>query len=114
MAHHLPIDGEQVAHTAEENRSYNGRLRIGIPEKDSEPTTRIVPDVTQPDCAYAMAMVGQRFEDITRKEGVRVAKLEWGVRRVCQSCASKCYGLGHSPIACPQCGTHFDPEAPLK
>ncbi len=114
MAHHLPIDGEQVAHTAEENRSYNGRLRIGIPEKDSEPTTRIVPDVTQPDRAYAMAMVGQRYEDITRKEGVRVAKSEWDVKRVCQSCASKCYGLGHSPIACPQCGTRFDLEAPLK
>ena len=112
MANHLPIDSEQVAHAAEENRSYGGRLRLGIPNKDSEPTSRIVPDVTQPNRAYAMD--DQQYEDITRKEGARVAKPEWGVKRVCQSCASKCYGLGHSPIVCPQCGTRFDPEVPLK
>jgi uncharacterized protein (TIGR02300 family) len=45
---------------------------------------------------------------------VRVAKPEWGVRRVCQSCATKFYDLGRSPIACPQCGARFDPEALLK
>ncbi len=47
-------------------------------------------------------------------EGVRVAKPEWGVKRLCQSCATKFYDLGRSPIACPQCGARFDPEALLK
>ncbi len=43
-----------------------------------------------------------------------MAKPEWGVKRVCQSCATKFYDLGRSPIACPQCGARFDPEALLK
>jgi uncharacterized protein (TIGR02300 family) len=45
---------------------------------------------------------------------LRVAKPEWGVKRLCQSCATKFYDLGRSPIACPQCGARFDPEALLK
>ena len=96
------------------NGRYGGRLRVGVPMKDSVPTSGIVPDLTQADRAYSIAMDGRRYEDSTRKEGVRVAKPEWGVKRVCQSCAAKCYGLSSSPIACPQCGTRFDPEAPLK
>ncbi len=43
-----------------------------------------------------------------------VAKPEWGIKRVCQSCATKFYDLGRSPIACPQCDARFDPEALLK
>ena len=43
-----------------------------------------------------------------------MAKPEWGIKRVCQSCATKFYDLGRSPIACPQCGARFDPEALLK
>ncbi len=43
-----------------------------------------------------------------------MAKPEWGVKRLCQSCATKFYDLGRSPIACPQCDTRFDPEALLK
>jgi uncharacterized protein (TIGR02300 family) len=43
-----------------------------------------------------------------------VAKPEWGVKRVCQSCATKFYDLGRHPIACPKCGTRFNPEALLK
>ena len=43
-----------------------------------------------------------------------MAKLEWGVKRLCQSCATKFYDLGRSPIACPKCGARFDPEALLK
>ncbi len=46
--------------------------------------------------------------------GLRVAKPEWGVKRLCQSCETKFYDLGCSPIACPQCGARFDPEALLK
>ncbi len=43
-----------------------------------------------------------------------MAKPEWGVKRLCQSCATKFYDLRRSPIACPQCGARFDPEALLK
>ncbi len=43
-----------------------------------------------------------------------MAKPEWGVKRLCQSCATKSYDLSRSPIACPQCGARFDPEALLK
>ena len=43
-----------------------------------------------------------------------MAKPEWGVKRLCQSCATKFYDLGRSPSACPQCGARFDPEALLK
>jgi hypothetical protein len=96
------------------NRRYGGILRIGVPKKDSVPISGIVPGLTQADRAYAIAMDGRRYEDTTRKEGVRVAKPEWGNKPVCQSCAAKCYGLSSSPIACPQCGTRLDPEAPVK
>ena len=43
-----------------------------------------------------------------------MAKPEWGVKRVCQSCATKFYDLGRSPITCPKCAAPFDPEALLK
>ncbi len=43
-----------------------------------------------------------------------MAKPEWGVKRVCKSCAAKFYDLGRSPIACPKCGAAFDPEPLLK
>ncbi len=43
-----------------------------------------------------------------------MAKLEWGVKRVCQSCAAKFYDLNRSPITCPKCAAPFDPDALLK
>lgn len=43
-----------------------------------------------------------------------MAKPEWGVKRVCQSCAVKFYDLKRSPITCPKCAAPFDPEALLK
>jgi uncharacterized protein (TIGR02300 family) len=43
-----------------------------------------------------------------------VAKTEWGLKRICQSCGARFYDLGKSPIACPKCGAEFDPEAILK
>jgi uncharacterized protein (TIGR02300 family) len=43
-----------------------------------------------------------------------VAKSEWGVKRVCQSCAAKFYDLNRSPITCPKCAAPFDPDALLK
>jgi uncharacterized protein (TIGR02300 family) len=46
--------------------------------------------------------------------GVDLAKPEWGIKRVCQSCAALFYDFDKSPIVCPKCGTTFDPEAVLK
>ena len=43
-----------------------------------------------------------------------VAKPEWGVKRTCQSCSAVFYDMRRSPIACPKCGTEYDPEAVLK
>jgi uncharacterized protein (TIGR02300 family) len=43
-----------------------------------------------------------------------LAKLEWGTKRICQSCAAKFYDFGRAPIVCPKCSTVFDPEVLLK
>ncbi len=43
-----------------------------------------------------------------------MAKPEWGVKRVSQSCAARFYDLNRSPITCPKCAAPFDPEALLK
>ena len=43
-----------------------------------------------------------------------MAKPDWGVKRICQSCATKYYDLGRDPIECPSCGTKFDPDALLR
>ncbi len=43
-----------------------------------------------------------------------MAKPEWGVKRTCQSCSAVFYDMRRSPIACPKCGTEYDPEAVLK
>jgi uncharacterized protein (TIGR02300 family) len=43
-----------------------------------------------------------------------VAKPNWGLKRMCQSCGARFYDLGKDPILCPKCGTEFDPEAVLK
>jgi len=43
-----------------------------------------------------------------------LAKPEWGTKRLCQSCATKFYDFGRSPIVCPKCGSQFDPESVLK
>ena len=33
------------------------------------------------------------------------------MKRTCQSCGARFYDLNHSTIACPKCGTVYDPEA---
>lgn len=43
-----------------------------------------------------------------------MAKPEWGIKRICQSCSAPFYDLKRSPIICPKCGATFDPEAILK
>ncbi len=53
-------------------------------------------------------------------EIANVSKPEWGLKRICQSCACKYYDMrpvsdgSSKPILCPSCGTAFDPEALLK
>lgn len=37
-----------------------------------------------------------------------MVKLEWGVKRTCQSCGSRFYDLQRSPITCPKCGSVFE------
>ncbi len=43
-----------------------------------------------------------------------MAKPNWGVKRMCQSCGARFYDLAKDPILCPKCGAEFDPEAILK
>jgi uncharacterized protein (TIGR02300 family) len=45
-----------------------------------------------------------------------VAKPDWGSKRICPSCGARYYDLMKplGEIACPKCGTQFDPEAFLK
>lgn len=40
-----------------------------------------------------------------------MASPAWGMKRSCQSCGTRFYDLNHSTIACPKCGTVYDPEA---
>ena len=40
-----------------------------------------------------------------------MAKPEWGVKRVCQSCGARFYDLMRQPIVCPACGAVFDLDA---
>ena len=43
-----------------------------------------------------------------------MAKPEWGIKRICQSCGTRFYDLRRSPIQCPKCGTVFDPDVLVK
>jgi uncharacterized protein (TIGR02300 family) len=40
-----------------------------------------------------------------------LASPAWGMKRTCQSCGTRFYDLNHSTIACPKCGTVYDPES---
>ena len=48
------------------------------------------------------------------REGIALAKPEWGTKRICHSCGTRFYDLLRAPIVCPSCGTEFDPEALLR
>jgi uncharacterized protein (TIGR02300 family) len=45
-----------------------------------------------------------------------VVKATWGTKRICPSCSARYYDLMKplGEIACPKCGTQYDPEAFLK
>ncbi|MFO1107087.1 MAG: FYDLN acid domain-containing protein [Amaricoccus sp.] len=38
-------------------------------------------------------------------------KDEWGVKRVCPTCATRFYDLQHDPMTCPNCGAVFTVES---
>ena len=40
-------------------------------------------------------------------------KDEWGVKRVCPSCATRFYDLQNDPMTCPSCGASFTLESLL-
>jgi uncharacterized protein (TIGR02300 family) len=44
----------------------------------------------------------------------KLAKPEWGTKRICPSCGARYYDLMRDPVVCPKCSTPFDPEAFLK
>ena len=43
-----------------------------------------------------------------------MAKIEWGIKRICQACGALFYDLNKDPITCPKCDVGFDPEVVLK
>ncbi|MFY9287970.1 MAG: TIGR02300 family protein [Alphaproteobacteria bacterium] len=45
-----------------------------------------------------------------RKGDSKVAKAEWGFKRVCPSCSARYYDMKKNPPICPSCGTAFDAE----
>jgi uncharacterized protein (TIGR02300 family) len=44
----------------------------------------------------------------------KMAKPEWGIKRICPSCGTKYYDFKNSPIICPSCGAEFDPDLYLR
>ena len=43
-----------------------------------------------------------------------MAKPEWGVKRVCNSCSARFYDMMRSPVVCPKCGATVDTELGFK
>lgn len=43
-----------------------------------------------------------------------MAKLEWGLKRLCPNCGTRYYDMRHDPVVCPKCGAEFDAEAVVK
>ena len=45
-----------------------------------------------------------------------MSKPDWGTKRICPSCGTRYYDFNKAlgEVACPKCGTQFDPEAFLK
>lgn len=43
-----------------------------------------------------------------------MTKLEWGTKRVCQSCEARFFDLRKSPIICPKCNEEYELPKALK
>lgn len=46
--------------------------------------------------------------------GQKVAKAEWGMKRICPHCGTRYYDMKKKQPVCPSCGTVFDPESLVK
>jgi uncharacterized protein (TIGR02300 family) len=64
-----------------------------------------------PDNRYSPAAISFRNRS---SGGFDLAKIEWGIKRICQACGALFYDLNKDPITCPKCDVGFDPEAVLK
>lgn len=40
-----------------------------------------------------------------------MVKLEWGTKRLCQSCNARFYDICRTPIICPKCGETFEVQS---
>jgi hypothetical protein len=49
--------------------------------------------------------------DSPNARGRGMPKDEWGVKRVCPSCATRFYDLQRDPMTCPACGSVFTVES---
>ena len=43
-----------------------------------------------------------------------MTKPKWGSKRQCHKCGARFYDLNRAEVACPKCGTPYDPRALLK
>ena len=43
-----------------------------------------------------------------------MSKAEWGLKRICPSCAMRYYDMKKNPPVCPSCKTPFDPETLMR
>ena len=64
-----------------------------------------------PDNRYLPAAISFRNRSFG---GFDLAKIEWGIKRICQACGALFYDLNKDPITCPKCDVGFDPEVVLK
>jgi uncharacterized protein (TIGR02300 family) len=77
----------------------------------------------QPNAAPALSLLltgcggcgnGPANLDPTPDKERRLAKPEWGTKRICPSCGTRYYDLLREQVICPKCSTPYDPEAFLK
>jgi uncharacterized protein (TIGR02300 family) len=56
------------------------------------------------DCAFPK-------KAFIEQEDIKVAKAEWGLKRICLHCGTRFYDMKKNPPVCPSCGKNFDPES---
>jgi len=57
-----------------------------------------------------MTAPSKNLSCLTYREDYKVAKAEWGLKRVCQHCGTRYYDMKKRQPKCPSCGAVFDPE----
>jgi uncharacterized protein (TIGR02300 family) len=61
-----------------------------------------------------VAIGGARIGRVAGVGGRRVAKPEWGTKRVCGSCGTRFYDLNRKPVVCPKCEAEPPADQPVK